>query len=346
MVTKSDLSAPPGPVLVMGAGSVGCYVGACLQRAGAPVHFVGRPRVLQALGAYGLRATDWRGASLYLRPEELALHGEIPAGLAPALVLLCVKSASTADAARDLQARLPAGTAVLSLQNGLCNAAVASDAARSLRVLPGVVGFNIAELAPGHWHRGTEGGLAAQDAPVLRTWAPWFAHAGLPLAMHRDLRPVQWGKLLLNLNNPVNALSGLRLRAELLERRHRILFAALVAEALLLLRADRIEPARMTPLPWDMFVRVLRLPTPIFRLVAARMLRIDDRARSSMADDLAMGRRTEIDALCGEIVRLAHRLGRDAPVSAAVMERIEVMATRADAAPNPIESPSTRDPSQ
>ena len=55
-------------------------------------------------------------------------------------------------------------------------------------------------------------------------------------------------------------------------------------------------------------LRVLRLPTPVFKRVAARMLRIDAQARSSMADDLLRGQPTEIDMLCGEVVRLAARL--------------------------------------
>ena len=72
----------------------------------------------------------------------------------------------------------------------------------------------------------------------------------------------------------------------------------------------------------------MRLPTPLFRLVAARMLRIDPQARSSMADDLALGRTTEIDALCGEVVRLAARLGRSAPVNARMAELVTAWAQR------------------
>ena len=67
-------------------------------------------------------------------------------------------------------------------------------------------------------------------------------------------------------------------------------------------------------LPW-----VLRLPDALFTRLAARMLRIDDQARSSMADDLALGRPTEIDALCGEVVRLAQAQGRDAPLNRAMV---------------------------
>ncbi|MDE2277369.1 MAG: 2-dehydropantoate 2-reductase, partial [Burkholderiales bacterium] len=47
----------PGPVLVMGAGSVGCFIGGRLQAAGAQVRFVGRPRVLDGLRAQGLALT-------------------------------------------------------------------------------------------------------------------------------------------------------------------------------------------------------------------------------------------------------------------------------------------------
>jgi 2-dehydropantoate 2-reductase len=309
-------------VLVMGAGSIGCYVGGCLQAAGVPVTFVGRARVLAELRRHGLRVTDLLGHDHHLHARDLTLAEGVPQASAPSLVLLCVKSAATAEAASGLAAALPPGTPVLSLQNGVLNAPAAARAAPALQVLPGMVGFNVADVGKGHWHRGTDGYIAAQDAPVLRQWQDVFANAGLPLQLHADLQTVQWGKLLLNLNNPVNALSGLPLRAQLLNRTHRRLFADLVAEALPLLREAGIEPARLTPLPWNALVRLLRMPTPVFRLVAARMLRIDARARSSMADDLALGRPTEIDALSGEIVRLAERLGRSAPLNARMVERI------------------------
>lgn len=297
----------------MGAGSVGCYLGGRLAAAGAEVLFVGRPRMLDALARHGLTVSDLDGAHLQLPASALHLAAELPAGARPALVLLCVKSGATADAARALGERLPLGSLVVSMQNGISNAALAAAQAPGLRVLPGMVPYNIAELAPGHLHRGTAGVLAAQDDPGLRAWLPALQAAGLPMVLHADLLPVQWGKLLLNLNNPVNALSGLPLRAELLERGYRRCFAALIDEALAVLGQAGIVPAQVTALPPRWLPRVLRLPTPVFRRLAARMLRIDAAARSSMADDLAQGRLTEVDALCGEVVRLATRIGASAP---------------------------------
>jgi 2-dehydropantoate 2-reductase len=311
------VTVPRGPVTVLGAGAIGCYIGGRLQAAGAEVHFVGRPRVLDALRHEGLTLTDLENRPVSLPPHALKLHVKPPPGAA--LALLCVKSGATAAAARAL----PAGSLVLSLQNGLTNAAQASAAGRDLTVLPGMVPFNVSEQGPGRYHRGTVGALAAQDHERLRPWLPLFEAAGLPLTLHADLRPVQWGKLLLNLNNPVNALSGLPLRAQLQDRDHRRVLAALQAEALDLMQAAGIQPARLTPLPPRRLLQVLRLPNWLFRRLAVRMLRIDDKARSSMADDLARGRPTEIDALCGEVVRLAASIGRQAPLNSRMQRLVE-----------------------
>lgn len=84
-------------------------------------------------------------------------------------MLLCVKSAATSDAAQLAAALLP-GAPVLSLQNGIGNAGVAQQAAPGLRVLPGMVPYSVAELAPGAWHRGTAGALAAPRDAALAPW--------------------------------------------------------------------------------------------------------------------------------------------------------------------------------
>lgn len=306
-------------VLVMGAGSVGCFIGGLTQLAGVPVHFVGRLRVMSGLRKHGLRLTDRDGLDRRIPPLELRLHEQPPAGLKPDLVLLCVKSGATAEAAMALGLTLPPGTPVVSLQNGVGNADLARATAQPLHWHAGMVPFNIAELAPGHFHRGTGGALAVQGSATdvaLLAWQTALARVGLPLQLHADLAPVQWGKLLLNLNNPVNALSGRPLREQLLQRGYRQVLAALQEEALDLLDAAQHPVAQLTPLPPRRLLQLLRLPTPLFRLAASRMLRIDAHARSSMADDLVAGRSTEIDALCGEIVRLAQGLHRPAPLNA------------------------------
>ena len=318
-------------VLVMGAGSVGCFVGGLTQLAGVPVHFVGRPRVLSALRKQGLRLTDQDGLDRHIPPLQLRLHEEPPAGLKPDLALLCVKSGATAEAATALGLTLPVGTPVVSLQNGLGNATLARATVPQLHWHAGMVPYNVAELAPGHYHRGTGGALAAEGSAedlALAAWQTALARVGMRLQLHANLAPVQWGKLLLNLNNPVNALSGRPLREELLQRGYRRVLAALQQEALDLLDAAGLQVAQLTPLPPRRLLMLLRTPSFVFRLAAARMLRIDAQARSSMADDLAAGRTTEIDALCGEIVRLARSQGRSAPLNARMQGLVESWTKR------------------
>jgi len=326
--TRTDRPVWPatvGPVLIFGAGSVGCFLGGLLQAAGLPVLLLARPRVRAQLQAQGLHLSDLEHGAWQLPAAELQLLDQLPAGLKPALTLLCVKTGATAEAAAQLQAALPAGSPVWLMQNGVARAEQAAALAPHLSWHGAMVPFNVAELAPGHFHRGSAGQLLmasgideALQALLLTLQAAW-ASQGLALKLEPDtarLRAVQWAKLLLNLNNPVNALSGLPLREQLMQRGYRRCLAALQAEALALLAAAGQPLARLTPLPASALPGLLRLPTPIFRLLARRMLQIDAQARSSMADDLALGRSSEIDELCGEVLRLAQDLGREAPLNA------------------------------
>jgi 2-dehydropantoate 2-reductase len=152
---------------------------------------------------------------------------------------------------------------------------------------------------------------------------------GLAIIPSDRMTDVQWGKLLFNLNNAINALSNLPLREQLSQRPWRRILAAQMAEALAAMKAAGIVPHTSTPLPAALLPFVLRLPDGIFRAVAAQMLRIDPQARSSMWEDLQQGRRTEVDHLQGAIIRLASRHGLQAPLS----ERIVALVKAAEGMP-------------
>lgn len=303
-------------IAVYGAGGIGCYVGGRLAATGADVVFVGRPRLAAELAEHGLHLTDYLGANLAV-PAEQVRYTTTPAAAAEAdLVLVTVKSAGTADAAAELAAVLQPGATVVSFQNGIRNGEVLRERLPNHTVLTGMVPFNVLNRGGGAFHQGTEGALDVQRHPALQPFENAFERAGLPLTQHAEILPVQWAKLLLNLNNPVNALSGLPLREELGQRDYRRCLAAAQSETLDLLKAAGIAPAQLTALPAHRIPTVLRLPDFIFQRLAARMLAVDPLARSSMWEDLQAGRLTEIDYLNGEVVRLAESLGRTAPVNA------------------------------
>jgi 2-dehydropantoate 2-reductase len=187
------------------------------------------------------------------------------------------------------------------------------------RVLAAMVPFNVVWRADGHLHQGTSGALHLEAGPRALPILEALARAGLPTRSEINMRAVLWGKLLLNLNNPINALAGIPLRDELSTRAYRQVLAACQAEALAALGRAGIDAQLEQPMPARLLPGLLRLPDLLFRVIARSMIRIDPQARSSMWEDLERGRPTEVDALNGEVVRLAAAAGLAAPANATVM---------------------------
>lgn len=304
-------------LLIYGAGAIGQFLGAMLAAGGTRVHLVARASVVEAVEAQGLICTDLDGGTRVVRAGLSASTGW-PA-FAPDLVLLTVKGPATAAAAAELAHHLRPGTPVLSFQNGVENVDRIKAVAPALQALAGMVPYNVVQAAPAQVRRTTEGALMVARAPITAQLQVECQRAGLALQLRDDIREVQWGKLLLNLNNPINAISGKPLREQLLDAGYRRLLARLQQEALEALAHAGIRPARVTPLPPTLIPSLLRLPTPLFRLIASKMLKIAPDARSSMYDDRVAGRPTEIDDLCGAVVRLAQAHGSAAPLNAAMV---------------------------
>jgi 2-dehydropantoate 2-reductase len=304
-------------IAIFGAGAIGCWVGGKLASGGADVTLIGRARVMNAL-AQGLRISEIDG-----EPRTVSVKTSLEARDAAhaAITLVTVKSAQTADAGAALDRVLPDGAVVISLQNGVRNASVLRAALPRRRVLAAMVPFNVVH-ADGAYHRASSGALRIDDSPAALPFVAACHAAKLPIETRDDMLAVQWSKLVLNLNNAINALSGLPLAEELAQKGFRRCLAAAQAEAFELLAAAQIPVARLTPIPPRWQPRLLAMPDRLFQLLLPRIVPIDPHARSSMADDFEAKRPTEIDYLQGEVVELARRLGRTAPVNAALVRLV------------------------
>jgi 2-dehydropantoate 2-reductase len=137
----------------------------------------------------------------------------------------------------------------------------------------------------------------------------------LKLQVHDNLGAMQWGKLLLNLNNGLNVISGLPLLMQFRDPGYRKVLAMAMEELLAALDAAGIPVIGATRTNPRLIPRVLRLPTWLFRIVARQQLRMDETARSSSWDDLMAGREPETRFLNGAVVSLAEAHGRTAPVN-------------------------------
>jgi len=311
-----------GPkVVVLGAGSVGCFIGGAWAAAGLDVTFIGRPKLSSDIDQHGLTLSDYSGWHAHLPPGDVDYRCG-PEGLAEAKVIaVAVKSGSTAEAAAEIAAHGTPGALVISFQNGISNIEVLEQGLGGrFEIARGMVEYNVAYLGEGRFHKGVAGNLYADRRARALSEAVGEGPAALKIS--DQMLGLAWGKLLINLNNAVNALSGRTLIDELKQRDYRRVFAAAMREGLELLEQAEIEPVGVGSVPPSRLPRIIGSPDWLFNRFFLKRWKIDAKARSSMADDLAEGRRTEVDYINGELVRLAERLQRDAPINRAIVELV------------------------
>jgi 2-dehydropantoate 2-reductase len=307
---------------ILGAGAIGCYLGGKLIAAGHDVVLVGR--LGDEIRESGLELTDYAGGHVEVAAGQIRYEAG-PAALAGVdAVLLTVKSQATEDAARPLATILTRPTPIVSFQNGVSNPARLRAVLPEHLILAGMVPFNVARTAPGRFHNGTSGPLAIEasggfEGPI----AAALRSAGFEVEIHASLEPLQWSKLLINLNNVVNALGGVPLYEQIRDRDYRRVMAMCVREGIAAMRANGMRIARVGRMLPTLAPTVLSLPNAIFLRVASLMVKVDRTARSSMLDDLELRRTTEIDYLNGEIVRLADARGVSVPVNRALIALVK-----------------------
>lgn len=324
-------AAPSQAICIAGAGNIGCFVGGMLAASGHTVTFLARPRIIAELQTHGLHLTSFDGFVRDIPASALALSDD-PAILSAAdIILVTVKSSGTAAMAELIARHAKPGAIVISLQNGVGNVPVLRTALANQTMLGGMVPFNVTAPGEGRFHRATSGAIVIEADPEAT--AARLSVPSLAIKPTDNITGVQWGKLLINLGNALNALSNLPLRDQLAQRPWRKLQARQYREGLRAMRAAGIKPVPPVTLPAAALPYVLSLPDGLFRRVAARMIDIDPHARSSMWDDLQRHRRTEIDDLQGVIIALADKHAVSVPLTRHIYSLVKLAEVAGQGSP-------------
>lgn len=333
-MTETSKETTPFPqIVVAGAGSIGCFVGGMLARGAHHVTLLVRPYMREELARQGLNLTDFEGMDEELAPDMFARATD-PACLGAAdIILVTVKSGDTAEMAELIRQHAKREAVVISLQNGVGNGGFLKSALPDFDVRAGMVPFNVVHMGGGRFHRGTSGDIMIEKGPGRLGWT--LSVSGLSVYERESMVGIQWGKLLMNLTNALNALAGIPLRDQLRSMGWRRIIADQLSEAIKVLEAAEIEAVMPLSrrLPIRIMPKILRLPSLLFNWVARSMLTIDPNARSSMWEDLEQGRRTEIDELQGMIVELAREKGIKAPINTRVAELIREAEAAGEGSP-------------
>jgi 2-dehydropantoate 2-reductase len=293
----------PG-IAVLGAGAVGCYFGGMLARAGAPVTLIGRPQHVEAIMRNGLFLD-----TLHFQQQiPVSASTEARAARDAEIILLCVKTVATVEAAKSLAPHLASGAVVLSLQNGVDNVERIRSATQ-IEAIPTVV-YVAAEMnAPGRVKHTGRGDLIIGDffgrarndtrQHQLESIAAHFTRAGVPCCVSQNIEGDLWTKMIINCTyNAVSALGRARY--------HRLTRNPWTREVMIRAIEEAVAVAGAAG---------IRLPDVDMVEVGLEIAKTMANAMSSTAQDLARGKSTEIDSLNGYLVRRGAELGVATPVN-------------------------------
>lgn len=312
--TESKTSFGQARVAVLGAGSVGSYFGGMLARAGAQVTLIARAPHVEAIRRSGLLLDT----TTFQERVKVEASSEVSAVRGADLVLFCVKTIDTEDAARLLAPHLTPSAIVVSLQNGVDNVTRICSAT-GIDALPAVVYIAAALPEPGHMKHSGRGDLtvgelpnisrAAASPPRTERVAALFTAAGVPCRVSPTIEIDLWTKMLMNCAG--NALSGIAQTSF-----GHVAQSLPVRTVLQKVIEETVSVARASGVP---------LPDQDWAEKGRKNSENLGEATSSMAQDIARGKRTEIDSLNGYIVRRGAELGIETPVSLTLTSLVKLI---------------------
>src|SRR5438045_629376 len=190
-----------GPkIAVLGAGSIGCFVGGAWIAAGLPVTLIGRPKISQDVDAHGLTLSDYSGWQARLAPGDVDYRCGPEALEEAQVIALTVKSGDTVEAAAQIAQHGTPGALVISFQNGVSNVDMLEQGLGGrFEVARGMVPYNVAYLGEGRFHKGVAGDLYAAPRAGTRSLAESIGPGAAALKLSDDMLGLAWGKLLINL---------------------------------------------------------------------------------------------------------------------------------------------------
>ena len=302
-------------IAVVGAGAVGSFYGAMLARAGHRVTLIGRPAHVQATTSNGLKLN--LATSSETEIIQIEASTELSSLHTADLILFCVKSTDSASVALQIAPYLAPHALVMSLQNGVENAALIAQHIPHA-VIPSVVYVATEFPAPGFVKHHGRGELVIGTMQISRLRDPQktlqdivllFGSAQVPVQISQNVMAELWSKLMINC--AFNAISGLaQIQYEKLAALEsvRSTQTALVKEVIAVAQADGIHLSE----------------TVALQAVAQISVTMGSQ-KSSTAQDMARSKPSEIDHLNGFIVRRGQALGVPTPVNQALFALVKLV---------------------
>lgn len=321
---------------IVGLGPVGGFIAGCLAASGHSIRCLARPAVASEIRRSGIKSHNLDGKTVSVAGDKLDLIERIEDLGTVDAVLVCVKSRDTENIANLFATHLSQGITVVSIQNGIQNVARLRAHLPKNPVLGAMLPYTIKKISSNEFQRLMGGLIVIEDnaSIVGIKLINALMEAGIEARLSCDILNFQWGKLIINTNNGLNGLLGIPLRDQLSDKKSRMLFAAVMDEALAVARAVGVDPAPSVGVnPW-LLPEILRLPDQFYYERCGNLQKIGPGVRSSLWTDLENRCLTEVDDLNGEIARLARMLGVEANLNQKLTSLVKDAENRKQGSPN------------
>lgn len=301
-------------IVIVGSGAIGSLYGAFLSKyRDNEVILVGRNPHIAAIQSHGLKIEGVLGSHLFhlkaiSRAQEVSKAD---------LVIITTKTYDTITAARSAKHLIDTGAYVLLIQNGLGTEQLVADNLNTTKVLRATTCMGALQETPG-LVQATGCGLTEigsrypENYPFVEQLVDMLRDVGFDVRSSDNIEGVVWTKTLVNCGiNPVGALTGFSNGEVYGNKALRGLVVRLVKEAVQVVEALGIE---------------LTTDDPVRYALGTAKATGDN--INSMLQDLRAGKRTEIDSITGEVIRLAKELGIDTPSSESVYALVKAIEAK------------------
>ena len=286
-------------ILLVGTGALATLFAARLSEAGHEVSMLGTWKDgLHALQKDGARIIDTNGNEKSFSVHATDNPNEVKDSK---YALVLVKAWQTERAARQLKDSLADDGLAITLQNGIGNKETLQSALGVDRVSLGITTTGATLLAPGLVKVGGEGVISLEQNQAAVKLEAVLRSSNFNVQMVDDAESLVWGKLVINAAiNPLTALLQVSNGELLSHPKARKMMGALAEETAEVAEAEHVH------LPFN---------NPVD--AAEDVARKTAKNKSSMFQDVLRGAPTEIDAICGAIMKRGQKHGIKTPYNKA-----------------------------
>ncbi|MEF8848771.1 MAG: 2-dehydropantoate 2-reductase [Candidatus Thermoplasmatota archaeon] len=305
---------------VVGLGAVGTVVGCFLSDSDEDVVLIGKKAQVKKIKKEGIE--------VYLKGnkkkiENPRLSSNLESLEKVDVLFICVKSQDTENLAKDLKKNVGKKTIIVSLQNGIRNADILKKHLKN-EILSTVVLFNVLFLEPGKVKITIPGGFFLQKTKKSSSKIrAKLEQAGLETREVDNIAGYLWSKIIFNLQNSVTALTGQTLRESFINKDSKKIIIETLKEGLDVVDKAGIEIKKLPVFDPKKLVFKLRILNSFLLKIGISLIGLEKNAKNSMQQSLLRNKKTEIDYINGEIVRLAEKNNLDATLNHKIVKLIK-----------------------